>query len=212
MYSRVANPINFSFQSKYRRVYWFIEVYFQVPASERGSYCVFRVLLSLCLLVPVTYWATSYIFSSNRQPEQRKLWTYRVGNGWGSFLPATSPPRWRQIWHLERYFFCRISRWHCEYIFLFFGPVYWKVLDAKALVEIGHSLRDCIDDMGDLVCDYKLNVLNGIDGTLAASWSPTNSPSLIFIGPNKNSMVVCAYLKLGWFWWWFFMGLQSISQ
>ena len=44
--------------------------------------------------------------------------------------------------------------------------------------------------MGDFVADDELDVLGGGTGTLAASWSPIKSPSLILMGPSINSTVV----------------------
>lgn len=67
-----------------------------------------------------------------------------------------------------------------------FGPVDGQVLDAEAFVEVGQTFGDCIDDVGDLIADDELNIL-GVEGTtLAASWSPMNSPSLILTGPSMN--------------------------
>lgn len=51
--------------------------------------------------------------------------------------------------------------------------------------------------MSNFIADDKFDILGSKVSTLAANWSPINSPSFIFIGPNRNSTVVWAYLKLG---------------
>ncbi len=73
-----------------------------------------------------------------------------------------------------------------------------KVLDAEAFIEIRYAFCYCIDDVGNFVADDEFNVLFRSIFTLAANWSPIKSPSLILMGPSKNSTVVCASLKL-WF-------------
>ena len=76
------------------------------------------------------------------------------------------------------------------YIFLFLGPVDGEVLNPEAFVEVGDCFGDGVDDVGDFVADDELDVLGGGTGTLAASWSPIKSPSLILMGPSINSTVV----------------------
>jgi hypothetical protein len=70
-----------------------------------------------------------------------------------------------------------------------------EVLNAEAFVEVGHRLGDCIDHVGDLIADYEFDILYPPAATFAARWSPINKPSLILIGPSRNSIVVWAYLN-----------------
>jgi len=68
-------------------------------------------------------------------------------------------------------------------------------LNSEPFVEVGDCLGDGVDDMGNFIADDELDILGVGGGTLAASWSPMKSPSLILMGPNINSTVVCAFLK-----------------
>lgn len=49
--------------------------------------------------------------------------------------------------------------------------------------------------MRHLVAYDEFDVLAQQKFTLAANWSPINNPSLILIGPNRNYIVVWAYLN-----------------
>ena len=73
-----------------------------------------------------------------------------------------------------------------------------EVLDSESLVHVGDGFGDGVYDVGDLVGDDELDVLADMGVTLAANWSPINSPSLILMGPRRNYTVVWAYLKSGW--------------
>ena len=72
------------------------------------------------------------------------------------------------------------------YIFFLFGPMHGKVLDAESFVEIGDGLRDSIDNVRYLIADDEFYILDRRGFTLAANWSPMNSPSFILIGPSRN--------------------------
>ena len=61
-----------------------------------------------------------------------------------------------------------------------------KVLHSEAFIEIWYCLADSIDDMCNFICDDEFDILSVARVTLAASWSPRKSPSLILIGPSKN--------------------------
>lgn len=61
-----------------------------------------------------------------------------------------------------------------------------EVLNSEPFIEVGDGLGDGIDDMCNFVGDDEFDVLNGREGTLAASWSPMNRPSLILTGPSRN--------------------------
>lgn len=76
--------------------------------------------------------------------------------------------------------------------------MHWQILHAKAFVEVGDSFGNGIDDVGYFVSDDKLDILVEASDTLAASWSPRKRPSLILMGPKRNYMVACAFLKSGW--------------
>lgn len=72
-----------------------------------------------------------------------------------------------------------------------------KVLNSKTLIQVGDGFGNSVDYMGNFVGNDEFDILC-VDGvTLAASWSPMKSPSLILMGPNINSTVVCAFLKSG---------------
>jgi hypothetical protein len=72
------------------------------------------------------------------------------------------------------------------YVLLFLCPVDGEVLNAEALVEVGYGFGDGVDDVGDLVAYDEFDILDGMESTFAANWSPMKSPSLILIGPSKN--------------------------
>ena len=74
-----------------------------------------------------------------------------------------------------------------RYIGFPFSPADREVVDAEVLPEVRNFVGDCVDDVGDFVADYEFDVLHFGSGTLAASSSPMNSPSLILTGPRVSS-------------------------
>ncbi len=76
-----------------------------------------------------------------------------------------------------------------SYILLLFGPVDGEVMNAESFPEVGDLLGDSVDDMGDFVAYYKLDILHKWRSTLAAISSPMNRPSLTLMGPGRNSKI-----------------------
>lgn len=62
-------------------------------------------------------------------------------------------------------------------------------MNTESFPEIGNLLRHSVDNMSDLVGDYKLDVLHKRSPTRAAISSPMKSPSLILMGPGRNSKI-----------------------
>ena len=92
-------------------------------------------------------------------------------------------------------FFIEDLRLMLEYVFFLLSPVDGEILYSEAFEEVGHWFGDGVDYVCDFIGDDELDVLCDIMLTLAASWSPRKSPSLILIGPSMKSTVVCAFLK-----------------
>lgn len=134
----------------------------------------------------MTYSMTNCTSSWDRQRVLPMPWICHEGSVWGSSSLAPWPTRWMQRWHWLHCSSYRKSKWVVGYIFLFFSPVDGKVLHPKALIQIGDSFRNCINDMCNFIRDNKFNILYVNKNTFAASWSPMNSPSFIFIGPSRN--------------------------